>query len=80
MVEANWLRQAGAAEFPTAAFLARARRLAADLKSAGGAGKCSQAVYRDTSDPGYQAVYAMVHEAVERAWQFPCRDLEAVAR
>ena len=35
MVEADWLRQAQPAEFPTAEFLVRARRLAADLRTAG---------------------------------------------
>ena len=49
-------------------------------QAAGGTGKCSRAVYRDTSDAGYQAVYTLVHQAVEKAWRFPRRDLESVAR
>jgi len=49
-------------------------------KPAGGSGKCSQAVYKDTRDADYQAVCRLVRQAVEKAWQFPRRDLESVAR
>ena len=49
-------------------------------KPAGGTGKCSQAVYRDTGDADYQAVRALVRQSVEKAWRLPRRDLESVAR
>ncbi len=55
--------------------------LAAPLaKTAGGSGKCSPAVYQDRSDADYQALCGLVGKAVERAWQFPRRDLKSVAR
>jgi hypothetical protein len=55
--------------------------LAAPLaRPAGGTGKCSQAVYRDTGDADYQAVRALVRQSVEKAWRLPRRDLESVAR
>jgi mono/diheme cytochrome c family protein len=49
-------------------------------KPSGGAQKCSQAVYKDSSDADYQAVRTLVRKAVEKAWQLPRRDLESLAR
>jgi hypothetical protein len=48
-------------------------------KLAGGAQKCSEVVYKDTSDTDYQAVRTLVRKAVEKAWQCPRRDLESLA-
>jgi mono/diheme cytochrome c family protein len=55
--------------------------LAAPLaKAAGGTQKCSAAVYKDAGDADYQAVRTLVRQAVEKAWQFPRRDLESAPR
>jgi len=55
--------------------------LAAPLaKAAGGTQKCSQAVYQDAGDADYQALRTLVRQAVEKAWQFPRRDLVSVTR
>jgi len=55
--------------------------LAAPLaKAAGGTQKCSAAVYKDAGDADYQAVRTLVRQAVEKAWQFPRRDLVSVTR
>ncbi|MDR1383941.1 MAG: discoidin domain-containing protein [Planctomycetaceae bacterium] len=43
------------------------------------AGKtCSRAVYSDSNDADYAALQVAVQKAVERAWQFPRRDLETL--
>jgi len=53
--------------------------LAAPLaKSAGGLGSCGKAVYDDRGDADYQAVLGSVRAAVERAWQQPRRDVQAL--
>jgi LSD1 subclass zinc finger protein len=44
-------------------------------KGAGGTQKCGDAVYANTSDPDYQAVRALVEDALDRAWASPRRDL-----
>ena len=55
--------------------------LAAPLaKDAGGAGRCKQPTYKDTTDPDYRAALALVEAAVQRAWARPRRDLRALAR
>ena len=57
----------------------RSAFLAAPLaKAAGGTGKCGQAVYKDRDDADFQAVLKLVRQAVEKAWQFPRRDLESL--
>jgi len=48
-------------------------------KALGGTGKCGKAVYHDRDDADFQAVLALVRRAVEKAWQFPRRDLESLA-
>jgi len=54
----------------------RSRFLAAPLSAqAGGSAKCSQAVYRDPSDPDYQAVLKTIEAAVEKLWANPRRDV-----
>jgi len=47
-------------------------------REAGGAAKCKDAVYRDTSDPDYKAVRELVEAAARRAWALPRRDLRAL--
>jgi mono/diheme cytochrome c family protein len=47
-------------------------------REAGGTGKCGQPIYRDQNDPDYQAVRALVEEAVRKAWENPRRDLQAL--
>ena len=55
--------------------------LAAPLaEKAAGAGRCEQAVYKDRSDPDYQALLRLVEDAVRKAWDFPRRDLKALKR
>jgi hypothetical protein len=44
---------------------------------AGGTGKCQPPVYKDQTDPDYQALVALVQAAVRRAWERPRRDLRA---
>lgn len=57
------------------------RFLRAPLGPAGGSkAHCQEAVYADTSDPDYQAVRALVQEAVRRAWEFPRRDVATLDR
>jgi hypothetical protein len=48
-------------------------------KTAGGTESCKAPVYKDTSDPDYQSVRELVTTAVRKAWQFPRRDLQALA-
>lgn len=48
--------------------------------SAGGRQQCSEAVYADTEDPDYDALCALLDEAVARAWEQPRRDLRALNR
>ncbi|MCR4415706.1 MAG: hypothetical protein NUV77_25110, partial [Thermoguttaceae bacterium] len=47
-------------------------------KEAKGLGKCKDAVYRDQSDPDYQAARQAVENAVRKAWELPRRDLKAL--
>jgi len=57
----------------------RTRFLAAPLAaSAGGSGRCSPAVYADREDPDYAALIETVKAAVEKAWEFPRRDLQSL--
>ena len=35
-------------------------------------------VYRDTADPDYQSVRALVAAAGQKAWESPRRDLQAL--
>jgi mono/diheme cytochrome c family protein len=59
----------------------RSRFLTAPLaKEAGGAARCREAVYADASDPDYQAVRALVEEAVRKAWESPRRDVATLDR
>jgi len=48
-------------------------------KSAGGTQRCQGTVYADATDKDYQAVRDLVVAAVKKAWQFPRRDLQALA-
>lgn len=58
---------------------ARSLFLTAPLaKSAGGTGKCGQAVYPDQADADYRAALALVEAAVAKAWAAPRRDLAAL--
>ena len=53
--------------------------LAAPLaESAGGTAKCREAPYRDREDEDYRAVLSLVEDAVEKAWNYPRRDLIAL--
>jgi hypothetical protein len=57
------------------------RFLRAPLGPAGGSQvHCRKAVYADPSDPDYQAVRALVQEAVGRAWESPRRDVATLDR
>ena len=47
-------------------------------KAAGGTAKCGQAVYKDRDDADFQVLLKLVRRAVEKAWQFPRRDLESL--
>ncbi len=47
-------------------------------KSAGGAQRCQGTVYGDTTDPDYQSLRNLVAAAVQKAWDFPRRDLQAL--
>lgn len=49
-------------------------------RSAGGTQKCGEAVYAGDTDPDYQAVRALVSDALVRAWANPRRDLQALIR
>jgi hypothetical protein len=49
-------------------------------KTAGGSGKCSPSVYRNTNDADYQAVLKLVANRVEKAWSNPRRDLRSLGR
>ena len=54
--------------------------LAAPLaKEAGGTARCGNAVYKDQTDPDYQALLQAVEAAVRNAWESPRRDLRALA-
>ncbi|NLY02320.1 MAG: hypothetical protein GXY83_40055 [Rhodopirellula sp.] len=58
---------------------AKSRFLTAPLGSpAGAAGKCGRTVYESPSDPDYCAVLELVRSAVDKAWQRPRRDLQAI--
>jgi Hydrazine synthase alpha subunit middle domain/F5/8 type C domain len=48
-------------------------------KSAGGAQRCQAEVYADTGDADYRAVRDLLVAATKKAWQFPRRDLQALA-
>ncbi len=53
--------------------------LAAPLaKEAGGLAKCKQPPYKDTADPDYQALLGQLKSALQKAWAFPRRDLDAL--
>jgi len=39
---------------------------------------CGKAVYADQNDPDYMTLRTAVEQAVERAWKYPRRDLEAL--
>jgi len=59
----------------------RSRFLTAPLaKEAGGVGRCQEAVYADTSDADYRTVRDLVETAVQKAWQFPRRDVATLDR
>jgi hypothetical protein len=59
----------------------RSRFLTAPLApAAGGMARCREAVYADTSDPDYQAMRALVEEAVRKAWESPRRDVATLDR
>jgi mono/diheme cytochrome c family protein len=59
----------------------RSRFLTAPLaKEAGGAARCQEAVYADTSDADYRAVRTLVEEAVRKAWESPRRDVATLDR
>jgi mono/diheme cytochrome c family protein len=49
-------------------------------RPAGGDGKCAGPVYRDTTDPEYQAVRALVQSAVDQLWEHPRRDVTSLDR
>ncbi|MCY3019859.1 MAG: hypothetical protein NTW87_12630, partial [Planctomycetota bacterium] len=49
-------------------------------KEAGGVAKCKESVYKDQTDPEYQALRQAVEAAVKRAWDNPRRDLKALSR
>jgi mono/diheme cytochrome c family protein len=60
---------------------ARSPFLAAPLaKTAGGTEKCGPAVYKDANDTDYQAVLKLTRDSVQKAWDFPRRDLESLPR
>ena len=48
-------------------------------KSAGGSQTCQGTVYKDASDPDYQALRELVATAAKKAWAAPRRDLQALA-
>jgi len=59
----------------------RSRFLTAPLaKTSAGAARCKQPVYKDQTDPDYQAVLQVVTAAVGKAWDQPRRDLRALTR
>jgi hypothetical protein len=47
-------------------------------KTAGGSGKCSDVIYKNTNDPDYQIILKLIDTAVKKAWEFPRRDLKAL--
>jgi len=47
-------------------------------KESSGLGRCAAPVYKDASDPDYQAVAALVRAAVEKARTHPRRDVKAI--
>ncbi len=47
-------------------------------KESGGTGKCSRPVYKTPTDPDYQTLRGLVETAVQRTWQSPRRDLQAL--
>jgi hypothetical protein len=49
------------------------------VKAAGGAGKCSPAVYANADDADYRAVLTLVESAVEKTWANPRRDLQSLS-
>ena len=44
----------------------------------GAAGVCTQATYKSTSDPDYQALLKLVRSAAANAWAAPRRDVKAL--
>jgi len=48
--------------------------------SAGGTEKCGSTVYASADDADYQAVFALVDDALARVWAHPRRDLQALTR
>ena len=46
--------------------------------TAGGTEHCGKAVYADRNDADYAALRKVVEDAVEKAWQYPRRDLETL--
>ena len=46
--------------------------------TAGGTERCDKAVYADQNDADYAILRKVVEEAVEKAWQYPRRDLETL--
>ena len=46
--------------------------------AAGGSEQCGRAIYADQNDPDYAALRRIVEDAVQKARQFPRRDLEAL--
>jgi mono/diheme cytochrome c family protein len=49
-------------------------------RAAGGEARCGEPVYRDGSDPEYQAARTLVQSAVDRLWQHPRRDVRGLTR
>lgn len=47
-------------------------------KTSGGAERCGRPVYQDRQDRDYQALRALVEDAVRKAWRQPRRDLKAL--
>ena len=55
----------------------KSRFLIAPLaKCSGGLEQCDRATYKGQDDPDYQRLRDAVEQAVQRAWEFPRRDLE----
>jgi hypothetical protein len=67
---ADWidLRTPGESRFLTAPL----------AESAGGQQRCDQAVYANRDDPDYRALRKLVEDAVEKAWQYPRRDVASL--
>lgn len=52
--------------------------LAPLAKAAGGTARCSAVVYQQADDPDFREARRLVETAVQKAWQFPRRDLLAL--